>query len=268
MKKTIITVAVVVLIAAFGWLAYDLRRKGKAFGPGTKGTVPLPPAATPPIQLTNTTGGTAAATDGPAPGLFYTDKGAGGLAVTKRMGEIRQAGLVQSEIVPALNPTTAMFAGMQYVSGPVSDFIALSTKGAGAENVPFLLTTKMRAAITPLATLSRTGSGFWKALEKLVNTATTIKEATGVAILGEDMYNPKDLNNLRNMTSLYAARDLKEPRSAGASTKAVERTLSDYNRLAQNWLTLADQTETALRERAIQDLRTTGWRFGGYDAPA
>ena len=73
MKKTIITVAVVVLVVAFGWLAYDLRKKaGKT--PGAKGAAPLPPAATPPINLSGGAGtGTSVTSDGPAPGLYYTE---------------------------------------------------------------------------------------------------------------------------------------------------------------------------------------------------
>ena len=257
MKKTIITVAVLVAIALVGWWAYDLRRKKSA---PEKKTVPLPPVATPPIQGVTTAPGDTVG------GLYLPDQGSGKAAIEKRISDIEASDLVHAEIVPALNPTANLFKGLLSLAPQIGNAVSASTGGAGAENVPFALSSAQSAAITALAGVKRDSPGYWDTLKKLVNAATAVRTTTGVAIMPDEAYNAKDLNYVRNKFVALTEPPIGNP-SGGTWTRQTEKTVADTAQFAKNWLALAENVKTAIRERAISDLRKSGWKFVGYDAP-
>ena len=53
----------------------------------------------------------------------------------------------------------------------------------------------------------------------------------------------------------------------GKATAGTKKLLAQFSRLGQNWLSLSDEMTKEVSEKAIQDLRASGWRFIGYDAP-
>lgn len=262
MKKAIIITVVILAILATFWLA----RKVKDDGADKKvADVKLPPAATPPIVSAGS--GIVAA---PQSGLYSTTTGTGGAAVEKRMAEISANPTAISELRETLPVSTEIFKGVEYIAPFLLTNIAQSTAGAGVEKLPLLLTSQQRTAVKTLSELTYKGPGYWPTLERVVNACKSVLDTTGVRLLVQDMYNPKDLNNIRNYVVITLIRKdaIRNGKyDTGRLTDGTEKLVSDISTFGRSWYALSQAMQTAVKERAIADLRQSGWRFTGYDSP-
>lgn len=265
MKQFLITIAVLIAVALLGWGAHSLYKKDgekdgddKTPDSATPPIVPLPPAPPPPTP-------TVSGPTSPVGGLYNIDSGAGLLAIDKRKKDLIAAGFSET-IVNSLNPTAAIFAGVEYFAPFLLQNVSFSTGAAGAEKMPYLLSTAQKNAVRALADLKYVGSGYWQQLGTLVQACVNVRAQTGVSLLMEDMYNTGNLNPIRN-NAIWQYAGVKSGTDTGQNTKGSERMYGDYNSFAKNWLSLAKKAEESLTETAIQELRATGWKFVGYDAP-
>lgn len=258
MKKGLITIAIIAIIAAFGWMVYRLYGKGK------KEAAPLPSPEPPPPGSNGLAGQIG--------GLYNPDEGTGKTAVEKRMAEIRKnPGQVQYQILPGENPDR-LFLGLenQALSAWLLNNVSISTGSVGVENVPFDLNAAQRSAVSELSKISYTGPAYWIDLERAVNAATEIRKTTGVRLFSENHYNPKDLNALRLdvFESVLRVAGFKgKGYSKERGTKAVKMLLVDLRKLGLNWLSISDDLNAAIKRTAITDLQKSGWKFVGYDQP-
>lgn len=267
MKGKILVIILIVVLVAVSYFAYDLwKKKGAEKDPlktpdsATPPLQPLPPAPTPPA-----TSPTVAA---PTGGLYAVDSGAGQIAVQKREDDLRKAGFFASVAAPQLNATTALFAGTEYgLQNYLLPNIAASTSAAGAERVPLDLTGQQRTAVKAFADLKYIGPGFWADVLNICNAAINLRSQTGVRIFGENGYNTKDLNYYKYEVIPFMAGLRGGTNDTGKNTKGTQYLIKDLARFGQNWLGLSDAANKMLKEQAVQDLRASGWRFVGYDAP-
>lgn len=271
MKKTVI---VLLIIAAAGaliwWLKNNLQKIGvikDGTGPAIPSTatlpIVLPPTQTPPINAPILSPG------GVSSGLYQTDSGPGRAAIERRVNELIDAGFASAQATATLNPTVSLFDGVQYMAPYFLQNIAASTGAAGAENVPLILNSAQRAALSAASQLKYIGPGFWADLGRVANAAIGVRKETGVRFLGENDYDPKNLDPYkRQVLPRYTAIKINPgQKDTGENTKGTQRLINDVSQLAKNWITLSDLAVKITREKAIQDLRQTGWRFVGYDSP-
>lgn len=263
MKKYLIISAFVLLLAVGAYLAWKHILKAKTAGAittdasGTLDTKPLPPA--PPVS---TAGGA------PPPAMLYgTDTGAGGAAVKARMLEVQGNGPAMAEIRLSIQSDKTMRNG---VPSGVADFtatqVSMSTGGAGFTNIPVPLTATGREAVEGMTALKYVSGAtdYWPTLHQITQALTRVRTATGVAFLKDSMYS-QNMNFIRNEFLVpYLSGNLDEKRMrTGAETM-----VNGLVQLAKNWLALSELAEKAVKEKAVQDLRASGWKFIGYDQPA
>ena len=262
MKKAIIITVVILAILATFWLARKVKDDG---ADKNAADVKLPPASTPPIVSAGS-----GIVSTPQSGLYSTATGTGGAAVEKRMAEISANPTAVSELRETLPVSTEIFNGVEYVAPFLLTNIAQSTAGAGVEKMPLLLTSQQRTAVKTLSELTYKGPGYWSTLERIVNACKSVLDTTGVRLLAPEMYNPKALDPIRNgvVITLIRKDAIRNGKyDTGRITGATEKLVSDVSRFGQNWYMLAEMMQTAVKEKAIADLRQSGWRFTGYDSP-
>jgi len=255
-KKALITILVISVIAFAVYYFLPKQQKEKLFG--AKKEADLPPAATPPISQ-----GIAA----PASGLYETDSGVGKAAVEKRQREILENENSLQSVLQSVDPAATFFDGTEKAAPFFVTQVSQSTGGAGVEFVPFVLSPSKISAIESLKNLTYQGPGYWDTLKRVVNAANTVREKTGVRILAENMYNAGDLNPVRNDLVHKYIRPDKKKDDAGAIGDGTQKLVKYLNALAANWLQIASEVQNESRQKAIQDLRQSGWRFVGYDSP-
>lgn len=259
MKKTVLVLALLAGIVAFVLFAYKVKKTNDE----KKAALKLPPAATPPIV-------SGAGIAGPNNGLYDPKSGSGLAAIERRAMELQGAVNELAAIKSGLSVNADGLKNVQYIGDFIATNIATSTGGAGLELLPLILSPSQKATIKTVAELTYKGPGYWSTLERIVNALKALRVSTGVSLLPENAYNPKDLNPIRNGVVIKLIRRdavAKGRYDTGRITDGTEKLIADLNSFAQNWLSLSDQFSTAIKEKAISDLRASGWRFIGYDAP-
>lgn len=254
MQRVLIILLIICGVAAGLWL---FARKA------ADKNAPLPPAPPPPPPQT----GGASSQAGPG-GLFSTDQGPGADAVRQRMSEIAtKTSRVADDIAPGLDITRRIVQGVQYLPDFLLANISTSTGRVGATGIPLILSAQNRQAVKALSEIQYLkAANYWPSLEIIVNAASEIKNALGVRILEDNMYNKKDLNPIRNeMVIRFTGIDFDYKNDN--VKKGVERAILDINQFGKNWLSLAAQADAALKDEAVKDLRASGWKFIGYDSP-
>lgn len=277
MKRAILIFALLSILAAAGFFAYKLYQKdgsedGEKADDGKDTGPKLPPASTPPTFPVGgiTAGGSGVTTTtAPAGNLYQTDAGPGGAAVAKRVAEIQGSPAALAAIRAKVDVSGGLLAGVEYVPGMIESEIAGSTGAAGLEKLPLLLTSVQRQAVAGLAGLTYSGPGYWADLKKMANSLAAVKASTGVSILPAQYMDPNQLTPLQQLVGSKVG-SITKPLGGidtGKATAGTKKLLAQFGRLGQNWLNLSDEMTKEVEEKAIQDLRASGWRFVGYDAP-
>lgn len=259
MKKAAV-VLLLIIIAAFVAYRWQKRIAEKAAGAPK---IPLPPAATPPILP----GASQQPQPGTLAGLYSTDSGPGAAAIQKRVSDIKENPDAAAAIRLEVAPDTAFLSGLAYLGQKITANIGAGMAAAGLDAVPVFLDNKQTAAVSGMAALTYVPPGYWSTLERVTNSAKSVADQTGVTVLAAGMYDPKNLNPIKNDLLTVIRPDAKGKGAAGAATDATKKLVADVSRFAQNWLAVSSAANLAAREKAISDLRASGWRFIGYDTP-
>lgn len=262
MKKT--TIAIIAIAAALvAWFLYARTKRDTS---GAKQS-PIQPPQPPPTGET------------PNLGLFPTDSGAGQIAINKRVAEIKQnreAFLSAISIVPR----GTLFFGVDTLGPTFAENIGESKGGTFPSALPVgNLTSEEKSAIAGLDGLKWFGSSYWENYKKIGTALVALQNATGVRLLSKQAYdgfrkNPADLNAIRQETVNAVDPSAFTSKPGGGSKwtnykvdNVVKSTIEQVKAFAANWLSVNEQAEKAVREAAISQLRESGWRFVGYDAP-
>lgn len=257
MKKTVLIIVLVVAVIAFAvWWKY-IKPSGGTKSDTKKDSTPI--KATDPPKVPGDSAG----------GLFSPDTGAGGVAVQKRMNEILQNKDAYAAAIAPVNAQDELFSGVEYIRPVLESNIAQSTGGSGIELMPLILSPSKTASVKALTDLRYLGPGYWEDLERVVNSAVSIKSNIGVRIFESTDYNPKDLNMPRqNLLMLIRPDGIRKGKyDTGRMGDAIQKLIKDLNQFGKNWIGLNDKAKDAVKNAAVSDLRATGWKFIGFDSP-
>jgi hypothetical protein len=257
MKKVLIgAIAIFVALAAWFWYA---KNRTKTSGSAQQ---PLPPATKPDAQPTNA-------------GLFDPQQGAAKIAIDRRVSEIKENRNAFLSAISAVPRATAL-NGVNNLRDVFVENIGQSTGQTGLGGLPIgNLTPDQARAISGLSDLEWFGSSYWDNYKKIATALKDVQGLTNVRLFSLPTYaafskSPPDLNQIRAET--VGVIDPSAVTSKSVTNykvdNVVKSTINQTVNFAKNWLALNTQAENAVKEAAINQLRDSGWRFVGYDAPA
>lgn len=210
---------------------------------------PPKPAEKPPINAVAPT----------VPKLYSTDAGEGKSAIIARMKEIFNSA-EKDTIRQNSGLFEKLYVGLTYPNGVKQAVTASQGHPYNIEIVPDTISINQKARIEAV----KATEGFEKITSRNgVDFAKTAWE--GVASWPEFniMLWPAQLPNLIE-TGAFG-----EPTRADANrSERYDAYTTDLKRLVDNMQLIRQSMETALRAKAIEDLRASGWKFIGIDQPA
>ena len=249
-------IIIVLLVATAAYLLYRYGKKKKSIFSAPDKLPPLS-TATPPIDNSQ--------------GIVSTTSGNGAEAIARRIAEINGS----SEGKAMENQVRA---GMNILNG-VSDRAAAYynsslSRGAisSANAVPLNLTSSQYGAIQAFAAITPSQNA-WDTAGNLLAANINLKKETGTAFVTDaamkgDNYFVSNVICNTAITGKQCTVAQIGSRGGGTGTQirlAAEITVNDQKTIAENWLKYADIYAANVKTRAINDLRSAGWKFTGFD---
>lgn len=248
-KDMLIVAAIFIAVLAFVYAMQNKVKMGANDDDKTPlGSPPAPPqrpAASPPGQSTDTAI------------LYDTETGEGGAAVMQRMKSIWANASARNEVIASSGLINRVYAGLTYPNGiknaiagifgsssnlplaPVTIEPAYSRRVTEWQNVPDFETLTATSGI-------ETAFSAWK-------TALDLKE------VGLNFWPP-------NLPALIEAQEF-GPINRGDKNRSEKyrEFTNDMRVLGDNIAFSNKQIDEIVKDRAIEDLRTAGWKFIGFD---
>ena len=183
---------------------------------------------------------------------------------------MRVAKLIASDYAPTAASETgfanALFVGVKAAPKMLN---ALSADSQNVYELPLPVSNKQKAALANAQSVSYSDSvDQWANLKKGTDALFEIKDNFGFRLL--DAKSEASLEVLRNdfFNGVYGSIPGNKKKISGDQFKEwVKAFQNDVRTFAANYQKGSDAVNAYLREKAIDDLRQSGWKFLGYDQP-
>ena len=238
----------IAIFGIFGYLIYWFATRKKTGTDTENEPLPLAPPA-------ETGGGQ----------LAQTDSGAGLAAINRRIGEIMGTQEAR-EIEAKVRAQTDILTGVADQRKGYYNASLARSPITSAKNVPFNLSQAQKDALLAFQNISMSSSDL-SGIERLRGANRELFSAIGTAFVGNAELDNTDefirqLICQRNQDCGKKYRDM----YAGPNIRnGGEKINQDFAKMSGAWYTASNQFNEAVKQKAISDLRGSGWKFVGFD---
>jgi len=197
--------------------------------------------------------------------LYDADSGTGKAAVDLRIQKLLANGYGET-VATGLGFQDALFSGVK-AGNKMKD--AILKDGHKLYQLPLPVSNKQKNVLIGIQDIKYSaGLSSWDNMAKVTNSFFDLKKEANFRVFLNGVEG--NLENIRNkfFDGVYGKipsnkKKIEEPQMR----QWVEQFQNDARQFASNYLALSEKAADTLREKAIADLRASGWKFVGYDAP-